>query len=159
MNVINLETRNGSLEKELATKDNYIKELEDVIVEKEFRISELEQSSDENDGPNEECLKEEIAALKDSLKKEAEERSLKEEKIQKLNLELSDMAEKVEHQEKMKEQRESLEKSVKDCQKLSESLSNLEEDLRNTNIEKKKLVSKLESSEKLVTKLKEEVNE
>ena len=43
------ETRCENLEKELVKKVNYIKELEDIIVEKEYKISELEKSSDEID--------------------------------------------------------------------------------------------------------------
>merc|ERR1712242_311755 len=40
--LVEVEVRADSLEKELATKDHYVKELEDIIVEKETRIIELE---------------------------------------------------------------------------------------------------------------------
>ena len=159
MNVINLETRNGSLEKELATKDNYIRELEDVIVEKDFKITELETSQDVVDTSSVESLQKEISTLKENLKKAEAGKSEKTEEIQKLKSELSDVSTKIEHQEKMKEQRESLEKSVKDCQQLSQSLSNLEDDLKVAKDEKKTLVAKLESTEKLLVKLREENDE
>merc|ERR1719462_912984 len=48
MKVSDLENRNGSLEKEVATKDTYIKELEDIIVEKEYKISDIEKQIDVN---------------------------------------------------------------------------------------------------------------
>ena len=44
-----LDTRSESLEKELVKKTNYFKELEDMIVAKEFRIFELENVKDEVD--------------------------------------------------------------------------------------------------------------
>ena len=39
--IIELEGRTGSLEKELATKDSYIRELEDIIMEKVKKIIEI----------------------------------------------------------------------------------------------------------------------
>ena len=159
MNVINLETRNGSLEKELATKDNYIRELEEIIVEKEFQISELESTKDAVDSSSVGSLQKEISTVKECLKKAEEEKAEKIEEIQKLKSELSDVSAKVEHQEKMKEQRENLEKSVKHCQKLSQSLSIMEEELKVAKDEKKTLIEKIESAEKLLVKLKEENDE
>ena len=37
--IIELEGRTGSLEKELATKDSYIRELEDIIMEKVIKLT------------------------------------------------------------------------------------------------------------------------
>merc|ERR1711874_109715 len=52
MKRIESEGRADGLEKEVATKDAYIKELEDIIVEKDFSLSEMEEKKgkDEADG-------------------------------------------------------------------------------------------------------------
>ena len=44
--IIELETRNGGIEKDLVTKDDYVKELEDIMLEKDFKITELENQID-----------------------------------------------------------------------------------------------------------------
>ena len=75
MKVSNLESRNGSLEKEVATKD--IKELEDLM---------------------------------DEVKKVENEAKAAYEDIGRLKIKISENDEKIAHQEKMKKQRESLEK-------------------------------------------------
>ena len=152
--VSDLESRNGSLEKDVATKDTYIKELEDIIVEKEFKISELETiETDLEKNLNK------IGSL-EKLLTEQKEKLLEEEEIgSKLNLEIkqlkSDASENqktIAHQEKMKSQRESLEERIKDCQKTSESLAKAEDELMTSKQEKKAL-------ESLNEKLKVEVEE
>ena len=122
MKVSNLESRNGSLEKEVATKD--IKELEDLM---------------------------------DEVKKVKNEAKAAYEEIGRLKIKISENDEKIAHQEKMKKQRERIEKRIKDCEVTSESL--VEDELTASKDEKKELESKLKISEGLVTKLQQEIEE
>ena len=89
--------RSDSLEKELATKDHYVKELEDIIVEKEATICELEAKQKED----------EDAKMKaDKYVKKAEEA------LKGVKDELEDVNIRLAHQEDVKKQRENLEKKT-----------------------------------------------
>merc|ERR1712240_182188 len=136
MKVSDLESRNGSLEKEVATKDTYIKELEDIIVEKEYKISDIEKQIDVN--------QEKMAALEkckidlmDEVKKVGNESKAAFEEIERLKIKISENDEKIAHQERMKKQRESLEKRIKDCEVTSESLAKVEDELTASKDERK----------------------
>ena len=143
-----LESRNGSLEKDVATKDTYIKELEDIIVEKEFKISELENMPQDSQKNLEKLTKEH----KDKLTKEKENAVKLDLEIKKLQKEASENQMTIAHQEKMKSQRESLEEKIKDFKKTTDSLAKTED-------EKNALEKKFRISEALNQKLKAEVED
>ena len=115
--------RSDSLKKELVTKDYYVKELEDIIVEKEATICELVDKQKED----------EAAKLKaDKEVKKAEEA------LKVVKDELKDVNSRLAHQEDVKKQRENLEKKTAELQESSKHLESLEEELETFKREKEK---------------------
>jgi len=168
---IELETRSGSLEKELVKKDNYIKELEDIVVEKEFKISELEKSSDVLDHPGPasdteaklKSLEEEKCQLESKLKEELETQKALKIQVEELTVKVTENAEVMAHQEKMKQQRDALEKRVVECEKSSNHNAALEDQLKElkdskTQVEES-LCKALDNSKKVEIELEEAKNE
>eukprot|EP00092_Neocalanus_flemingeri_P032334 GFUD01035153.1.p1 GENE.GFUD01035153.1~~GFUD01035153.1.p1 ORF type:complete len:1912 (+),score=653.09 GFUD01035153.1:74-5809(+) len=169
LKVIELETRSGSLEKELATKENYIKELEDIIVEKEYKISELEKSSNEIDHPQFdtvdssaaklESLEEDRMKLESKLKVEYESQKTLKIQVEELTVKLAENAEQLTHQEKMKQQRDDLEKRVGECELSSKHLAAVEDELRELKDSKSLLEGNLSQALDKSTKLKAELDD
>jgi len=127
------EGRTDSLEKDVATKDLYIKELEDIIVEKDFTITEMEEKkgSDETDGASKyselenKCKKldKEKITIESQLNNELEKQkeSVKELTEQRTNLEAK--------LEQVKEEKTKIENQLNDELKVSrESNKKLEDE-------------------------------
>ena len=115
--------RSDSREKELATKDHYVKELEDIIVEKEATICELVDKQKED----------EAAKLKaDKEVKKAEEA------LKVVKDELKDVNSRLAHQEDVRKQMENLEKKTAELQESSKHLESLEEELETFKRKKEK---------------------
>jgi len=164
--------RSDSLEKELLKKANYIKELEDIIVEKEFKISELENVPDEVDNvvpqsdvgaDNLKNLEEDKCKLETKLKEELETQKLLKIQVEELTVKVAENAEMMAHHEKMKQHRDDLEKRVVECEKSSSQLAAVEDELRGLKDSKKEaeesLVKALETGAKLKTDLDEAKDE
>lgn len=167
-----LDTRSESLEKELVKQTNYIKELEDIIVEKEFRISELENVTDEVDNVVPQSnfgddklknLEEEKGKLESKLKEELETQKSLKIQVEELTVKVAENAEMMAHHEKMKQHRDDLEKRVVECEKSSRQLATVEDELRVLKDSKKEveesLVKALENGTKLKTDLDEAKDE
>lgn len=150
--IIELEGRTGSLEKELVTKDTYIRELEDIVVEKEFRISELESTTDtqletkikEIDQDKATLitdLKLELEAarksnetlrlqMEDSQAQESKALVRSEVKVRELEKRLADQEEEKEWRAKMKKEREALQAKVEAFQERVEVVGEREDDIK-----------------------------
>ena len=122
---------------ELGNKISYIKELEDIIVDKEYKMSQLEVDSNKKEG----SLKK-ANALVEELRAKVDENSVN-----------------LSHYEKMKEQRESLEEQISSCQKAASELALIEDELKLCKESKKKLENELSNSNESCVKLKTELNE
>ena len=115
--------RSDSLKKELVTKDYYVKELEDIIVEKEATICELVDKQKED----------KAAKLKaDKEVKKAEEA------LKVVKDELKDVNSRLAHQEDVRKQMENLEKKTAELQESSKHLESLKEELETFKREKEK---------------------
>ena len=182
MKRIESEGRADGLEKEVATKDAYIKELEDIIVEKDFTLSEMEEKKekDEADGAEKlddekqktaghvnelekRCkkLEEDEMRIEGELNDEVESQRLSiqnlkrqqdelRSKLAATEADLEEARQEKDWKEKMKQQREELEKRVKDCERASEELVVKEEEVRRLETEVKNgLTRQVELEEKL----------
>ena len=162
--LVEVEVRADSLEKELATKDHYVKELEDIIVEKETRIIELEgegskdkdkelEASLESKKRVEEELKNMSAKLEEGKKdKEGVETELSNMEAellkvdadrQKLSSQLEEVQGKLAHQEEVKRQREDLERRTNELMVTSSRLEALEQELQASKDQLKSLEERL----------------
>merc|ERR1712142_563595 len=122
---------NTNLENDLSKKITYIKELEDIILEKEFRISELEKSSVQTDGKNHiadvKDVEDKINGLERKLKESLNNEKELKIQVETLTAKAAENTEVMAHQEKMKRQRDDLEKRVAECEKASNQLSEVED--------------------------------
>jgi len=165
--LIIFKNRSVNLEKELASKDNYVKELEDIIVEKEYKISELEKSPDENDHPVIEpvdaaklkSLESEKLKLESKLKDEMEAQKELKIQVEELTVKVAETSEQMVHQDKMKQHRDELEKRVIECEKSSKHLEAVEDELKELKDSKTQVEENLSQALDRSTKMKSELDE
>merc|ERR1719204_24071 len=155
--LVEVEVRADSLEKELSTKDLYVKELEDIIVEKESRIIELEEGSKSKEL---EASKKDVEELKTVRQKLVDEKKAKEEvetelsntqaellKVdttrQRLEIQVEEVKGKLAHQEEVRRQREDLERRTNELMVTSYRLEGLEQELEANKDTLKKLEEQL----------------
>merc|ERR1719204_3023543 len=155
--LVEVEVRADSLEKELSTKDLYVKELEDIIVEKESRIIELEEGSK---AKKLEAFQKDVEELKTVRQKLVDEKKAKEEvedelldtqaellKVdttrQRLEIQVEEVKGKLAHQEEVRRQREDLERRTNELMVTSNRLEGLEQELEANKDTLKKLEEQL----------------
>jgi len=127
-------SKSTSLEKDLSNKTNYIKELEDIIVEKEFKISELEKADGQSNSANVSDKLKQVEETKIQLEQKLkvaqdQEKDLKVQ-VEELTVKAAENLEVMAHQEKMKRQRDDLEKRILELEKASKQLSQVEDELK-----------------------------
>merc|ERR1712013_298217 len=152
-----------SLEKDLSLKTNYIKELEDIIVEKEFKISEMEKSEGNSGSANESGklkeMEESKIELQRKLKVSQDHEKKLEVRLEELTAKAAENFEVMVHQEKMKRQRDDLEKRVLELEKASQQLSQVEDELKDMKDAKRNYEENLFKAEEGQEKLKTELDE
>ena len=152
-----------SLEKDLSLKTNYIKELEDIIVEKEFKISEMEKSEGNSSSVNESDklkeMEESKIELQRKLKASQDHEKKLEARLEELTAKAAENFEVMVHQEKMKRQRDDLEKRVLELEKASQQLSQVEDELKDMKDAKRNYEENLFKAEEGREKLRMELDE
>merc|ERR1719204_367007 len=167
--LVEVEVRADSLEKELSTKDLYVKELEDIIVEKESRIIELEEGSKAKKLEAFQKDEEELKTLRQKLDEQKKAKDEVETELsntqaellkvdttrQKLEIQVEEVKGKLAHQEEVKRQREDLERRTNELMVTSNRLEGLEQELEANKDALKKLEEQL-AGESETTKSAEE---
>jgi len=148
------------------SESEYIKELEDIIVDKEFKISELESARDETDGELQtnaaekfKELEETNSKLESKLKEAIEQEKELKIHIEKLTADAAENVERLAHQDKMKQQRDDLEKRVAEFGKAAKQLAQVEDELRESKEANKIQEGSLSKAVEDGAKLKAELNE
>merc|ERR1719354_1434169 len=150
--IIELEGRVGGLEKDVVTKEAYIKELEDIMVEKEFKISELEteatklkESSTSKIEEGKADLESETAKFQEKCASIEADLKLSAEKVRSLETSLEEKTDL--HKTESKEYQRKSSKMEKENSTLSEKIGELEKKLSASKEEIKSLQEKLAKSD------------